>query len=89
LKLNPLFDWTRGAVHAFALAHHIPINPLHAKNFLSIGCAPCTRAVAPGEPERAGRWWWEQDEKKECGLHLVRPGSAAHPHREAAALPQA
>jgi len=89
LKLSPLFDWTRGAVHAFALAHHILINPLHAKNFLSIGCAPCTRAVAPGEPERAGRWWWEQDEKKECGLHLVRPGSAAHPHREAAALPQA
>jgi phosphoadenosine phosphosulfate reductase len=70
-KLSPLFDWARDAVHAFALANKVPINPLHAKGFVSIGCAPCTRAIAPGEPERAGRWWWEEDDKKECGLHLV------------------
>ena len=71
LKLNPLFDWTRDQVHAFAVANKVPINPLHAKGFVSIGCAPCTRAVAAGEPERAGRWWWEEDDKKECGLHLT------------------
>jgi sulfate adenylyltransferase large subunit/phosphoadenylyl-sulfate reductase (thioredoxin) len=69
IKMSPLFDWTREAVHAFAAAHGVPLNPLHAKGFVSIGCAPCTRAIAPGEPERAGRWWWETDDKKECGLH--------------------
>jgi phosphoadenosine phosphosulfate reductase len=71
LKLNPLFDWTREAVQAFAVAHAVPTNPLHQKGFLSIGCAPCTRAVGPGESERAGRWWWEVESKKECGLHLA------------------
>ena len=70
-KLSPLFDWTRDAVLAFANANSIPINPLHAKGFTSIGCAPCTRAIAPGEPERAGRWWWEDEGKTECGLHLT------------------
>jgi phosphoadenosine phosphosulfate reductase len=69
LKINPLFDWTRAQVAAFVQQHGIPYNTLHDRGFLSIGCAPCTRAVAPGEPERAGRWWWEQEEKKECGLH--------------------
>jgi phosphoadenosine phosphosulfate reductase len=69
LKFSPLFNWTRETAHSFAVANQIPINPLHAKWFASIGCAPCTRAIAPGEPERAGRWWWEQDGKKECGLH--------------------
>jgi phosphoadenosine phosphosulfate reductase len=59
--------------------HGVPYNALHDRGFLSIGCAPCTRAVAPDEPERAGRWWWEQPEqRKECGLH--RPGAApSHP----------
>lgn len=71
LKLSPLFDWTRDQVYAFAVANNVPINPLHAKGFVSIGCAPCTRAVAAGESERAGRWWWEEDDKKECGLHLT------------------
>jgi phosphoadenosine phosphosulfate reductase len=71
-KLNPLFDWTRDAVLSFAVENDVPINPLHAKGFASIGCAPCTRAIAPGEPERAGRWWWEQEDKKECGLHAGR-----------------
>jgi phosphoadenosine phosphosulfate reductase len=68
IKVNPLFDWTREQVLAFIHEHGIPYSPLHDHGFLSIGCAPCTRAVAPGEPERAGRWWWEH-EQKECGLH--------------------
>ena len=76
LKLSPLVDWTHEAVHAFAAAHDVPLNPLHAKGFASIGCAPCTRAIAPGEPERAGRWWWEDDGKKECGLHARLPRTA-------------
>ena len=69
LKLSPLFDWTRQAVQAYAEAQQIPINQLHGRGYVSIGCAPCTRAIAPDEPERAGRWWWEQDLRKECGLH--------------------
>jgi phosphoadenosine phosphosulfate reductase len=68
-KLSPLFDWTREEVRDFALANRVPVNPLHDQGFASIGCAPCTRAIAPGEPERAGRWWWEQNGDKECGLH--------------------
>jgi phosphoadenylyl-sulfate reductase (thioredoxin) len=71
LKFNPLLDWTRPAAQDFAAAHRIPVNPLHDKGFLSIGCAPCTRAVRPGETERAGRWWWEDESKKECGLHVA------------------
>lgn len=74
LKINPLFDWTREQTQAFIRTHGVPYNALHDRGFLSIGCAPCTRAVAPGEDERAGRWWWEQAEKKECGLHLRRAG---------------
>jgi phosphoadenosine phosphosulfate reductase len=70
LKLNPLFDWTRAAVLEAVRANDVPINTLHAKGFSSIGCASCTRALAPGEPERNGRWWWEKDGVKECGLHL-------------------
>jgi phosphoadenosine phosphosulfate reductase len=71
-KLSPLFDWTREAVRGFASANRVPINPLHDRGFASIGCAPCTRAITPGEPERAGRWWWEQNGDKECGLHAGR-----------------
>jgi len=81
LKLSPLFDWSREAVQSFASENRVPINPLHARSFVSIGCAPCTRAIAPGEPERAGRWWWETDDKKECGLHTQyasRPSSSAN-----------
>jgi sulfate adenylyltransferase large subunit/phosphoadenylyl-sulfate reductase (thioredoxin) len=75
IKLSPLHDWDRDAVLHFAGANGVPRNPLHARGFASIGCAPCTRAIHPGEPERAGRWWWEDESKKECGLH-VRPGAA-------------
>jgi phosphoadenosine phosphosulfate reductase len=69
VKINPLFDWTRARAVDFTRKHGVPVNTLHEKGFLSIGCAPCTRAIAPGEPERAGRWWWESDGKTECGLH--------------------
>jgi phosphoadenosine phosphosulfate reductase len=82
IKVNPLFDWTREQTFAFVRAHEVPYNALHDRGFLSIGCAPCTRALQPGEPERAGRWWWEQDEKKECGLHVAADG---RPTRAAAA----
>jgi phosphoadenosine phosphosulfate reductase len=74
IKINPLFDWTREQAVAFVRAHDVPYNALHDRGFLSVGCAPCTRAVAPGEPERAGRWWWEQEDKKECGLHITSDG---------------
>ena len=71
LKFNPLFDWTRANVLAEVAVHNVPVNRLHAKGFASIGCAPCTRAIEPGEPERNGRWWWESGHK-ECGLHLPK-----------------
>jgi phosphoadenosine phosphosulfate reductase len=74
LKLNPLIGWSREDAVRFTTAHQVPVNALHAKGFLSIGCAPCTRAVQPGELERAGRWWWEDEQKKECGLHLRAEG---------------
>lgn len=72
LKLNPLYDWSRAAVLAEVAALDVPVNALHQRGFVSIGCASCTRAVAPGEPERSGRWWWEQDGNRECGLHVRR-----------------
>lgn len=68
IKYNPLLDWTFDQMIAYIDEKNIPYNPLHNKGFISIGCAPCTRAVAEGEDARAGRWWWE-DSKKECGLH--------------------
>jgi phosphoadenosine phosphosulfate reductase len=74
IKANPLLDWTRDETLAFAEAERIPLNPLHGKGFVSIGCQPCTRQIAPGEPERAGRWWWEDDAAKECGLHVGADG---------------
>jgi len=77
LKFNPLFDWRREAVLEFVRLWDVPINPLHEAGFVSIGCAPCTRAIQPGEPERAGRWWWEAEDKKECGLHLGQIGTIA------------
>ncbi len=70
VKVNPLFDWDELSIKEYVHTHNIPINRLHGKGFPSIGCAPCTRAVAPGDNPRAGRWWWENPNKKECGLHL-------------------
>jgi len=71
IKYNPLLDWTDEEMRAYIDTHKIPVNPLHKKGFLSIGCAPCTRALLPGEPSRAGRWWWEGT-AKECGLHETK-----------------
>ncbi len=70
LKYHPLFYWTLEEVKAFVTSNNIPYNPLHDKGFPSIGCQPCTRAVRKGEDFRAGRWWWEDTTKKECGLHF-------------------
>jgi len=69
LKINPLIGWSEKAVWEYAGEHRIPTNRLHRQGYPSIGCAPCTRAVQHGEHPRAGRWWWENPEQKECGLH--------------------
>ena len=71
-KLNPIIGWTDAELWAYADAQRVPIHPLHKKGYPSIGCGPCTRAVKPGEHPRAGRWWWENPESKECGLHPVK-----------------
>ena len=68
-KFNPLAAWTDAEVWDYLRTHNVPTNPLHARGYPSIGCAPCTRAVEPGEDARAGRWWWEHPEHRECGLH--------------------
>jgi phosphoadenosine phosphosulfate reductase len=70
-KFNPLADWTEQDVWDYIRLNNVPYNALHDQGFPSIGCAPCTRAVQPGEDIRAGRWWWENPDSKECGLHLV------------------
>ncbi|MEW5977940.1 MAG: phosphoadenylyl-sulfate reductase [Acidobacteriota bacterium] len=70
IKINPLWKYTDQEVWDFVRSHDIPYNPLHNQGFLSIGCSCCTRAVRPGEDVRAGRWWWESPEHRECGLHL-------------------
>jgi phosphoadenosine phosphosulfate reductase len=69
VKINPLADWTQKQIEDYIQEHEVPVNPLHKRNFPSIGCAPCTRAIEEGEDIRAGRWWWENPEHKECGLH--------------------
>ena len=70
LKYNPLLYWSFVDCRNYVNEHHVPYNILHDRGFVSIGCAPCTRAIQPGEDFRAGRWWWESDSKKECGLHV-------------------
>ncbi|AJY44582.1 phosphoadenylyl-sulfate reductase [Martelella endophytica] len=71
-KINPLADWNIEDIRSYVAAEGVPVNPLHERGYPSIGCAPCTRAIRPGEPERAGRWWWENDAKRECGLHVAK-----------------
>jgi phosphoadenosine phosphosulfate reductase len=71
IKFNPLAGWTEDQIWDYVRAHNVPYSRLHDRGYPSIGCAPCTRAVAPGEDVRAGRWWWEQPEHKECGLHVA------------------
>lgn len=73
-KFNPLLDWTSQDVTAYVRQNNVPVNALHAQGYPSIGCAPCTRPVSAGEDERAGRWWWESVESRECGLHLDPSG---------------
>jgi len=70
-KFNPLADWSEDDVWHYLRSHQVPYNPLHEKGYPSIGCEPCTRAIQPGEDVRAGRWWWETPDSKECGLHVV------------------
>jgi phosphoadenosine phosphosulfate reductase len=70
VKINPLVDWSHGDMWNYIYAHNVPFNRLHRQGYPSIGCAPRTRAVQPGEDSRAGRWWWENPETKECGLHV-------------------
>jgi phosphoadenosine phosphosulfate reductase len=69
IKVNPLIEWSENDIWDYIKKHNIPYNPLHDKGYPSIGCQPCTRAIFPGEDIRAGRWWWENPETKECGLH--------------------
>ncbi|WP_296590557.1 phosphoadenylyl-sulfate reductase [Methylophaga sp.] len=69
-KFSPLTDWSNGEVWKYIRAFDVPFNELHDQGYASIGCAPCTRAITPGEDIRAGRWWWENPETKECGLHV-------------------
>ena len=70
-KFNPLADWSEEDVWHYIRSNDVPYNPLHDRGYPSIGCEPCTRAIQPGEDVRAGRWWWENPESKECGLHVV------------------
>lgn len=70
VKYHPLLHWSDQDVKDFIALHNVPYNPLHDRGFVSIGCAPCTRAIKAGEDFRSGRWWWEDDSKKECGLHM-------------------
>ena len=76
VKFNPLHDWSEAEVWAYLRAHDVPWNELHDRFFPSIGCAPCTRSVTLGENVRAGRWWWEADQTRECGLHAPQAGLA-------------
>ncbi|MBC7587291.1 MAG: phosphoadenosine phosphosulfate reductase family protein, partial [Chitinophagaceae bacterium] len=76
IKYHPLLHWNTKQVIDFISANNIPYNPLHDQGFVSIGCQPCTRATKPDEDFRAGRWWWEANSKKECGLHVHIPLTA-------------
>ena len=72
IKVNPIVDWSQEQLDGYVKAHNVPQHALYSKGFTSIGCLPCTRAIRPGENPRAGRWWWEQEGQKECGLHVPK-----------------
>ncbi len=74
MKLNPVAEWSEGELWDYVKRFDVPTHPMHSRGFPSIGCAPCTRAIQPGEDSRAGRWWWEEPESKECGLHFDPTG---------------
>ena len=71
MKISPLANWSTEQVWQYVRDHDVPFNALHDRGYPSIGCAPCTRAIEPGEDPRTGRWWWETEDKKECGLHVA------------------
>jgi phosphoadenosine phosphosulfate reductase len=75
-KISPLLEWSEAEVWEYIRSRGLPYNPLHDRQFPSIGCSPCTRAIQPGESRRAGRWWWERPESRECGLHPRIPAAA-------------
>jgi thioredoxin-dependent adenylylsulfate APS reductase len=75
LRIAPLADWTGEQVEQYIRENDVPVHPLYMRGYTSIGCEPCTRAVAPGEDERSGRWWWEQQDRKECGIHFAADGT--------------
>ncbi len=77
IKYHPILHWTTQEVETYIANNNVPYNVLHTRGFVSIGCAPCTRAIKPGEDFRAGRWWWEDNSKKECGLHSTAPVAIA------------
>lgn len=74
VKISPLADWTMAQVEEYTRVNRVPVHPLYARGYASIGCAPCTRPIMPGEDARAGRWWWEQNAHKECGIHFLPDG---------------
>lgn len=74
IKLAPVADWTRQDIEYYTRLHDVPVHPLYARGFASIGCTPCTRPASEGEDERAGRWWWEAESEKECGIHVSANG---------------
>jgi len=74
VRICPLADWTIDEVDRYIAENQVPVHPLYLRGYASIGCAPCTRAIEPGENERSGRWWWEQDARKECGIHFTVDG---------------
>jgi len=76
VKISPLADWSAEQVRSYIRENDVPVHPLYKAGYKGIGCAPCTRAVGPGEDERAGRWWWEHDASKECGIHFTPEGKA-------------
>lgn len=79
VKINPLADWTKDEVWAYVRAHGVPYHPLYDQGYTSIGCQPCTRPIRPGEDDRAGRWWWETNAPKECGIHCpIETGGFEH-----------
>ena len=77
IKLNPLATWSRDQVATYVRENNVPVNALHAQGYPSVGCAPCSRAIGPNEDERAGRWWWENPESRECGIHTGYEGDGS------------
>ncbi len=88
VKISPLADWSKQQVEDYTKLHDLPVHPLYAKGFPSIGCGPCTRAVFDCEDERAGRWWWEQNTEKECGIHVTPGGQLVRLSKQPAGVPE-